>query len=296
MVKGAFDRPLETGGSVVPHEGGCVMRCALLSVSLPYSERVRTIDATWSQRAPSLDALEQGAARAWPATVEVAAPGGWLLRATPGLDRGRSNHALPPCRELARDELPAAIERVRAFAQQHSIRAGIQVSPLERHDSLQRGLDARGWTTNWPVLVMVGEVGPVMRPGEAAGDRLLIDDRATPEWLRAWAQCEPGRDVEAHAKTVFELLRGRAKFTRFGEWAVAIGVEDQGLVGLFCLAVAPAQRRCGLGSEIVRALLACTSASAAYLQVEQSNTAAVSMYERLGFSEAYRYCHRTEPG
>src|ERR1039458_6593144 len=201
------------------------MRCALLSVSLPYSERVRTIDATWSQRAPSLDALEQGAARAWPATVEVAAPGGWLLRATPGLDRGRSNHALPPCRELARDELPAAIERVRDFA-----------------------------------------------------------------------LCEPGRDVEAHAKTVFELLRGRAKFTRFGEWAVAIGVEDQGLVGLFCLAVAPAQRRCGLGSEIVRALLACTSASAAYLQVEQSNTAAVSMYERLGFSEAYRYCHRTEPG
>src|ERR1035437_2563017 len=60
--------------------------------------------------------------------------------------------------------------------------------------------------------------------------------------------------------------------------------------------LAPAQRRCGRGSEIVRALLACTSASAAYLQVEQSNTAAVSMYERLGFSEAYRYCHRTEPG
>jgi ribosomal protein S18 acetylase RimI-like enzyme len=257
---------------------------------------VETIDARSPRRVQFLDALERAAARAWPATVQRSAPGGWLLRATPGLDRGRSNHALPPCRELSRDELPAAIERVRAFARRHSIRAGIQVSPLELHDSLQRELDDGGWTTNWPVLVMVGAVAAVTRPAEAAGHELLIGDRATPEWLRAWDLCEPGRDVEAHAQTVFELLEGRAQFARLGERAVAIGVEDRGLLGLFCVAVAPSQRRRGLGSAIVGALLARTSASAAYLQVERSNAAAVSMYERLGFGEAYRYCHRTEAG
>jgi ribosomal protein S18 acetylase RimI-like enzyme len=33
-------------------------------------------------------------------------------------------------------------------------------------------------------------------------------------------------------------------------------------------------------------------AELAYLQVEERNDAARGFYERLGFTEAYRYCHR----
>jgi ribosomal protein S18 acetylase RimI-like enzyme len=33
----------------------------------------------------------------------------------------------------------------------------------------------------------------------------------------------------------------------------------------------------------------------AYLQVEQSNVAALELYRRLGFTEAYRYCDRVQP-
>ena len=39
-------------------------------------------------------ALERAAARGWPAS-DVEEAGGWLLRATPGLGRARSNGALP---------------------------------------------------------------------------------------------------------------------------------------------------------------------------------------------------------
>jgi ribosomal protein S18 acetylase RimI-like enzyme len=48
---------------------------------------------------------------------------------------------------------------------------------------------------------------------------------------------------------------------------------------------------------MVRALLASARATAptAYLQVEETNAAALAMYARLGFTEAYRYCHRTAP-
>jgi ribosomal protein S18 acetylase RimI-like enzyme len=240
--------------------------------------------------------LEGHAVQAWPATVTEGVDGGWLLRATPGLDRGRSNHALTPCRSLVAAEIPGAIVRVEAFAHRHDIPAGIQVSPLALHGELMGELDRRGWGTRWPVLVLAAAREAGVWSDPAVDLALERADRATPEWLEAWARCEPGRDVEAHARTVFPLLAGRATFARVSDVAVGIAVEGAGLVGLFCLAVDPARRRTGLGTALVRALLAGSRASVAYLQVEERNAQAVALYARLGFGEAYRYCHRVAPG
>ncbi|HYB31343.1 MAG TPA: GNAT family N-acetyltransferase [Solirubrobacteraceae bacterium] len=235
---------------------------------------------------------------AWPATVTSRTADGWVLRATPGLDRARSNNALTPCRELVAAELPAAIASVESFARRYGIHAGIQVSPVSLHGQLMRELDRRGWGKRWPVLVLAADRDEKVwaEPGLDAMPSLERADHATPEWLSAWARCEPGRDAEAHARTVFGDLAGRAKFARLDDAAVGIAVDHDDLVGLFCLAVDPARRRSGLGTSLVRALLAGAAASTAYLQVEEDNTPAVALYERLGFAEAYRYCHRLAPG
>ena len=240
--------------------------------------------------------LEAHAVDAWPATVSERIDGGWVLRATPGLDRGRSNHALTPCRSLSASEIPAAIARVEAFASRHEIPAGIQVSPVSLHGALQSELDRRGWGTRWPVLVLAAPRSPEVWSDREWDASLERTDRATPQWLAAWARCEPGRDVESHARTVFPQLAGRATFARLADdAAVGIAVEGDDLVGLFCLAVDPARRRAGLGTGLVRALLAASRADVAYLQVEERNASAVALYERLGFPEAYRYCHRVAP-
>src|SRR5438270_7591252 len=144
--------------------------------------------------------LEAHAIDAWPATVSERVEGGWVLRATRGLDRGRSNHALTPCRSLNASELPGAIARVEAFAARHGIPTGIQVSPVSLHGTLMAELDRRGWGKRWPVLVLAAPVGAV---GGAAGELVLkVADHTTREWLAAWDRCEPGRDVAAHAQTV----------------------------------------------------------------------------------------------
>jgi N-acetylglutamate synthase len=234
---------------------------------------------------------------AWPATVSQRTDGGWLLRATPGLDRGRSNHALTPCRALGVSEIPAGIALVESFARRHEIPVGIQVSPLGLHARLMGELDARGWGNRWPVLVLAAGRDETVwsEPSHSLSLALERADHATSEWLDAWARCEPGRDVEAHVGTVFRALAGRATFARLDDAAVGIAVDHDDLVGLFCVAVDPARRRDGLGTALVRGLLAGSSARTAYLQVEQDNAPAVGMYERLGFAEAYRYCHRVAP-
>lgn len=237
--------------------------------------------------------LEAAAARGWPATIERPAPGGWMLRATPGLDRARSNHALSPCRELEPAEIVPSVARVLEFAREHSIRPGIQVSPLELHGALLGELDSRGWTAQWPTVVLSSAITAACAGYHPLAAERVLTDHATSEWLAAWARCEPGRDVAAHAATVFARLRGRATFARIADRAVAIVAESDRLAGLFCLAIDPAHRRAGLASALVRALLADSAAQRAFLQVEERNLAARSMYARLGFTETYRYCHRT---
>lgn len=213
-----------------------------------------------------------------------------MLRATPGLDRGRSNNALTPLRALARGEIAPALRRVEAFAARHGIAPGIQVSPEHVHGDLLEELDARGWSERWPALVMVAAPG-----APACADELIVEEHASAGWLGAWAACEGRSDIAAHAETVFALLRGRAWFARLGDEAVAIGVPGSGLLGLFCIAVHPQRRRQGLGAAVVGALRARVEGATPYLQVEAANAPAIALYRKLGFREVYRYRHRVAP-
>ena len=240
--------------------------------------------------------IEDHCVLAWPAQVVEHTADGWVLRATPGLrGRGRSNHALAPVRALSAGEIDSALAQTAEFAERHGIECGIQVGPLELHIPLLDEVAARGWEIQQSVQVMVAASAEVAAGADASFE-LEIADHATPEWLKAWAICEPGRgNVDAHAESVFKLMAGKARFARAGDLAVGIAVEIDGIIGLFCLAVNPEHRRQGLGKKLVRGILAGLPAPVTYLQVFSGNAAGVALYDSLGFAEAYRYCHCLAP-
>lgn len=242
--------------------------------------------------------IEQHCVYAWPPETVDHTADGWILRATPGLPRrGRSNHALTPARVLAPSEYDFALARADAFATGHGINCGLQVSPLEIHIPLLDELAARGWQIQESVVTMTAETGSVRdRAGNGSALAVEVSDRATPEWLAAWAHCDPRPDVDAHVQHVFPKMQGIARFVHDGKRAAGISVEHDGLVALFCLGVAPELRRQGLGKALVSGLLAdCKAAPLTYLQVFSENEAGRALYDRLGFREAYRYCHCTAP-
>lgn len=240
-------------------------------------------------------ALEAHNLRAWPATVVETTSDGWAFRATPGLNgRGRSNHALTPARAIDPSEYDEVIARAVAFAAEHGIGAGIQVSPLALHAPLREELSARGWEIQRAVVVMTGETDAVAA-GADPDFELMVTDSATPEWLAAWAHCDGRPDVDEHVQTVFPRMAGIARFAHAGRLAAGITVEFDGIIALFCIAVSPDHRRRGLGRRLVQGMLAQHQAPLTYLQVFSENVAGIALYNSLGFREEYSYCHCVLP-
>jgi len=80
-----------------------------------------------------------------------------------------------------------------------------------------------------------------------------------------------------------------------GGWISALGVLQDGWLGIFDVVVDPDKRRRGHGERLMRGLLAwgCEAgAERAYLQVMLTNAPALALYRKLGFEEAYPYWYR----
>ena len=83
-----------------------------------------------------------------------------------------------------------------------------------------------------------------------------------------------------------------------GDAASGVAAYGDGWVGFRTLEVRPDQRRQGLGLAVMAALLdwgAERGATTAYLQVLGQNAAAISLYERLGFTTHHAYRYLAEP-
>ncbi|MFC3501216.1 GNAT family N-acetyltransferase [Micromonospora krabiensis] len=258
--------------------------------------RAKRVPPTRRPTAAAVTELELAADEAWPAQTRGRL-GGWLLRAADGWT-GRANSALPvgdPDRPL-----PAAVDAVESWYRDRGLTPMVN-TPLPLAAPVGAELDARGWATRPPVLVQTAPLPLPSAPPRAGAAAVELATAPSDEWLSVAAGRKGGLpDAARHVLTAVDEVRfahayadgtligiGRGTVTGSGRW-----------LGLSLIEVLPPARRQGLAARMIRALAdwgVATGATRAFLQVEQSNTGAVALYQGLGFTTHHTYLTRAAP-
>lgn len=250
---------------------------------------------------PEASLLEELAANAWPAAT-VQHVHGWRLRFTPGVDRRRSNSVLPPPDPYAGHlDVANVLHIATSFYGRRGLPLRVQVSPADSQGRLDEELARSGLELEAPTLVLTAAAAEVAtrcrRPSGPVVSVGPLDDA----WAGAWKAVEDRPDTEATRRAVLGRIGPPTAYAavRLGGEAVAVGlaVVERGWAGLFCMGTVPEYRGQGHGRAVLGALAeraAAYGARGLYLQVEEGNAAALSLYDSAGFTRSHGYHYRSD--
>ncbi|GAB3622157.1 GNAT family N-acetyltransferase [Mariniluteicoccus endophyticus] len=237
--------------------------------------------------------LDLLAHHSWPAT-DVRDIDGWLVRRTRGATR-RANSVLPHGEPA---DLAMAIRLVEQLYRQRGLVPTFLITPAALPTTLDDELAERGYVADGACDVMVAQTEDVVR---LAGERtrgVHVSGALDDAHLALWA-AHGGRTDDALLGEMVEVATGTpavfASMRRDGRvWAVGRGTLREGWCGLDGFVTDPAARGRGLATDLIaeiarRALAA--GARGMWLQVADGNPAR-GLYERLSFTEQYRYHYR----
>ena len=241
-------------------------------------------------------ALQRIAAAGWPA-VEQEPLGAWVLRASAGFTRrANSVQALgDPGRPL-----PQALDEVHAWYAARGLPAYVEVVNPGSPPDLTAELDRLG-AAYAPTLVRTAPLTALARL--AVGADVRLSRTADARWMSRYRRVGTDAALERAAARV---LHGGpsvwfATVPGSGDGApLAIGrlVVDGPWACFGAIEVDPAARRGGLATSVMAVLAARAAeegATGAYLQVEQENTGAIALYDRLGFTTSHTYHYARLP-
>lgn len=236
--------------------------------------------------------LEELNFNAWPA-LRTAMLDGWLLRST-GNDSRRVNSVNP----FVPGVLPLGekIGAAEAIYARWGRRTFFRLTPLAESE-LDSKLAERGYAIEGQTFVQVGEAVAFGQPPD-----VQVLDRPHDAWIDA---ARVVRELESSSEIALLAAQHRAigidsgwAVVGDGEHALGVGVVgvERGWAGLHGIYVAKAGRGRGLARKLTEALIGYASRRGArrvWLQVDQTNAAALSLYASLGFSTAYTYHYRS---
>lgn len=225
---------------------------------------------------------------------------GWRVGLSGGLTR-RANSVLALAGPV---DLDGALLQVEELYEAEGVPPTFRVGAETRPVGLDGLLAARGYRTAVLTDVLVRSADATDADARA-GVRLAgvrVSDEPDGEWLDDWLSGKAALHAVSRQVGRAVLTGARARYLSAYEAGRLVGrvrvALAEGWAGVSCLAVAPEQRRRGLGRALTLAAIEEARGSGAarvFLQVEATNTGAARLYAGLGFRPAQRYAYRERP-
>ncbi|HET8747780.1 MAG TPA: GNAT family N-acetyltransferase [Ramlibacter sp.] len=217
---------------------------------------------------------------------------GWLLPFDDGTV-GRCHSAVPLRHEAPEPGTLAGIEQRYAGA---GLATVLRVPQLPAFAPLQAQLRAAGYVAYKPTLLMVGRVSDLAGPAESSA-AVELSDSAAADWEQVFLG--EGFDPVDGASRLAILRRGRdsvfASVRQEGRTvAVGAGCFSHGWCGVHGMRTLPAFRGRGFAGAVLSALARRAREQGierCFLQVEEGNVPARSLYARRGFAPAWGYAY-----
>jgi ribosomal protein S18 acetylase RimI-like enzyme len=233
---------------------------------------------------------------------------GWVLRRTPEAPFRRCNSVLPI--HGTASNVIDRLEVVADFYRERGLPARFQMSEAARPAGLDGLLGECRYDIEEPVVVMVARTeevaarsGDPPTPARSDDEGTTVADGIDDGWIEQYSESH-GRDDARRRLAAYGRLLTKigpvvgAAVARAGDvpLGIGLGVLERGWVGVYGMSTRPEVRRRGAATAVLRALAEWARARDGvrmYLQVEETNTVALELYERAGFRPAYRYWYRT---
>lgn len=219
---------------------------------------------------------------------------GWILRFSNGYTkRGNSIHALYE----GEKDVFAKIEYCESTYRGKNLPVIFKLTSDKEHMKLDNILEGSGYIREKDVSLQVLELTNNKKVSNI--DLINISYVLTEEWLNNYTLYNNLIEKKDIIKEVLNRIVGQAVYVTIKEnedvVAVALGVIEDGFLGIFDVIVKENERKRGFGKDLISVLLnegIKFGARMAYLQVIIDNKEALGMYSKFGFEELYKYWYR----
>ncbi|MFW9870060.1 MAG: GNAT family N-acetyltransferase [Candidatus Thorarchaeota archaeon] len=238
--------------------------------------------------------LELLASHCWPAR-EIVTYKGWKIHWDQGVT-WRANSVLPNEWDSNID-VESVVDYVISLYQEKSTPPAFKISPASQPKGLDKILESKGFQKRMITNVQTVPIDTVscLRPLIPVDLFSVTEDSLDTLMHRS----ERGKLAIDVRREIIHRIRGRkniARVSMHGNIAgVGLGVVEGDWLGLFSIRTMPEYKRQGVAWSVSCALAMWgedLGAKNAFLQVEEENEAAKTLYESMGFKTLYTYWYR----
>ncbi|KOP67966.1 GCN5 family acetyltransferase [Bacillus sp. FJAT-18019] len=238
--------------------------------------------------------IEELTLNAWPA-LQTVVHHGWLLRFADGYTKRANSISALYSKESM--ELHAQILQCEKYYSQAGLDVIFKITPFNP-PGLDSTLDGMGYSLLEPSSVKVlDDLNDIAIPTH---DEILIQEHLNEGWLTILGEITglSDKNLAITRKLLSQSIIPYGFFALYDQSkpiACGIGSIEEGVLGLYDIAVLPSSRNRGFGKQLMLHILQwakAKGASSSYLQVVQHNVPANRLYDGLQYKEIYTYWYR----